>query len=63
MRHYVEGISRGSLLLDGQPGQECTNGVVNRLLMIVSWFSKVPMKRSTVAGAHADADEVHRQAV
>src|SRR5260221_12744665 len=32
MCHNVEGIPRGSLFLDGQPGQECTNGIVNRLL-------------------------------
>lgn len=37
------------------------NGVVNRLLMVISWFGKVPMKRRTVVGAHADADEVHGQ--
>lgn len=59
MRYYIKGISRGSLLVDGQPRHECTNGVVNRLLMVISWFSKVPMKRRTVAGAHADSDEVH----
>ncbi len=59
MRHNVEGIPRRSLFLQGQPGHECAKGVVNRLLMVISWFSKVPVKRRAVVGAHADADEVH----
>ena len=59
MRHNVEGISSCSLFLQSQTGQECTNGVVNRLLMVISWLSKVPVERRTVSGAHADTDEVH----
>lgn len=59
MRHNIEGIPCGSLFLDGQPGQECTNGVVNRLLMVIGWFSKVPVERRAAAGAHTDTDKVH----
>ena len=59
MCHNVEGIPRGSLFLDGQPGHECTKGIVDRLLMVISLFSKIPMKRRAVVGAHADTNEVH----
>jgi hypothetical protein len=61
MCQNVEGIPSSSLFLDGQPGQECTNGIVNRLLMVISRLCEVPVKRRTVAGAHADTDEVYGQ--
>jgi len=59
MRHNVEGISSRSLFLQSQTGQECTNGIVNRLLVVISWLSKVPVEQRTVSGAHADMDEIH----
>jgi hypothetical protein len=57
----VEGSPSGSLFFQSQPGQECTKSIMDRLLMVIGWFSKVPVERRTVAGAHADTDEVHGQ--
>ena len=51
MRHNVEGIPRGSLFFDGQPGQECTNGIVNRLLMGHQLVHKSPSETENRFGS------------